>query len=123
MAAERLGGRKLPILLWLIILNIVVLNNFSNMRVVFGLGLWWITLGLIANSVAAHPAPHRVEVPAGAPQRVPFLARRPKIAAPESKVRLPQPDLGRPRVGLPAVGAVASFQIREEWTGSAESVS
>jgi O-antigen ligase len=41
-------SRQWLALLWLVILNFIVLNNFSNLIVVFGLGLWWITLGLIA---------------------------------------------------------------------------
>jgi O-antigen ligase len=41
-------SRKFPLVLWLIMLNEVVLINFSNLRVVFGWGLWWVTLGFIA---------------------------------------------------------------------------
>lgn len=41
-------SRKLPLILWLILLNEVVLINFSNLRVVFGWGLWWVSLGFIA---------------------------------------------------------------------------
>jgi O-antigen ligase len=44
-----LWSRKLLILLWLALLSHIVVNNFANMRVVYGLGLWWLTLGLIAN--------------------------------------------------------------------------
>jgi O-antigen ligase len=38
--------------LWLLPLAQVVVNNFSNMRVPFGLGLWWLSLALIANVIA-----------------------------------------------------------------------
>ena len=44
-------SRKLLVILWLVILSHIIVNNFSNMRVVFGLGMWWITLGLIASLV------------------------------------------------------------------------
>lgn len=37
--------------LWLLPLAQVVVNNFSNMRVPFGLGLWWMSLALIANVI------------------------------------------------------------------------
>jgi O-antigen ligase len=45
-------NRRLIYILWLSIFNHIVVNNFSNMRVPFGLGMWWITLGLIANLVS-----------------------------------------------------------------------
>jgi O-antigen ligase len=38
--------------LWLLPLAQAVTNNFSNMRVPFGLGLWWMSLALIANVIA-----------------------------------------------------------------------
>lgn len=41
-------SKKFLIVLWLVILFHFVVNNFSNMRVVFGLGMWWIALSLIA---------------------------------------------------------------------------
>lgn len=44
-------SRKLVGILWLALLAHVVVNNFSNMKVVYGLGLWWLTLGLIASLV------------------------------------------------------------------------
>lgn len=42
-------GRNFIIILWLIMVNLIVLNNFVNLTVVYGVGLWWITLGLIAS--------------------------------------------------------------------------
>lgn len=42
-------NQKLLAVLWLALLAHLVVNNFSNMRVEFGLGLWWLTLGLIAS--------------------------------------------------------------------------
>jgi O-antigen ligase len=41
-------SRQLLLLLWLVIAAHIIVNNFSNMRNTFGLGMWWITLGLIA---------------------------------------------------------------------------
>jgi O-antigen ligase len=46
---EGFWSRKLLAILWLVIASHVIVNNFSNMRNVFGLGVWWITLALIAN--------------------------------------------------------------------------
>ena len=43
--------RKLVASLWLVIVAYVIVNNFSVMKVPFGLGLWWLTLGLIASFV------------------------------------------------------------------------
>lgn len=42
-------GKKFIVILWLIMINLIVLNNFVNLLVVYGIGLWWITLGLIAS--------------------------------------------------------------------------
>jgi O-antigen ligase len=36
---------------WLGVLTFVVVNNFENMKVTFGLGLWWLILGLIATTI------------------------------------------------------------------------
>jgi O-Antigen ligase len=51
MPTEGFFGRRLLIILWLAMATHVVVNQFSNMRVSFGLGMWWITLGLIASIV------------------------------------------------------------------------
>ncbi len=42
-----LGGRFLA-MLWLAVATHIVVNNFVNMRVTFGLGMWWLAVGLIA---------------------------------------------------------------------------
>lgn len=42
-------------LLWLALAAHVVVNNFSNMQVSFGLGLWWLTLALVAVSLDPDP--------------------------------------------------------------------
>jgi O-antigen ligase len=45
---EGFWSRKLLLIFWFLIGFHFVVNNFSNMRVVYGLGLWWVTLGFIA---------------------------------------------------------------------------
>lgn len=45
-------SRKLLVVFWLLLLFHVIVNNFSNMRVVYGLGLWWVTLGFIGAMVS-----------------------------------------------------------------------
>ena len=40
------------IIFWLLLIFHFIVNNFSNMRVVYGLGLWWITLGFIGVMVS-----------------------------------------------------------------------
>ncbi len=47
MPKAGLRSRKLIIMLWLVILFHIIVSNFINMIVVYGLGIWWITLGLI----------------------------------------------------------------------------
>ena len=56
---EGFWSRKLVIIYWLIILTHIIVNNFSDIDLVFSLGMWWITLALIANITQAylHPAP------------------------------------------------------------------
>lgn len=49
-------SRKLVVLLWALLAAHVAVNSFSNMKVVFGLGQWWLALGLIATMVASRPA-------------------------------------------------------------------
>jgi O-antigen ligase len=49
-------SRKLVVLLWALLAAHVAVNNFSNMKVVFGLGQWWLVLGLIATVVSSRPA-------------------------------------------------------------------
>ena len=52
--------------LWLVIAAFVIVNNFSVMKVTFGLGLWWLTLGLIGSTVhryrASAPQPGPIDV-------------------------------------------------------------
>jgi O-antigen ligase len=54
MPASGFLSRKLVGVLWLIIASYIVVNSFSRMIVVFGLGLWWLTLGLAASLTARH---------------------------------------------------------------------
>ncbi len=60
-----LASRKLVVLLWAVLAAHVTVNNFSNMRVVFGLGQWWLVLGLIATlvSVQATHDPEQLSTP------------------------------------------------------------
>lgn len=44
-------SRRLLIILWLIAASFFIVNQFSNFRVTFGFGMWWITLGLIGSLV------------------------------------------------------------------------
>ena len=57
MPKEGFWSRKLLLLLWAELLFHFVVNNFSNMRVVYGLGIWWVTLGLIAAMVSPYFLP------------------------------------------------------------------
>ena len=69
MPGHGFWSRKLLIIFWLVILSHIIVNNFSNMKVVFGLGMWWITLGLIASMIQPHIA-------AGEPFFIPRARRR-----------------------------------------------
>ena len=44
-------GRRLLVVFWLVPAMHFVVNNFSNMKVPFGLGMYWLSLGLIAGIV------------------------------------------------------------------------
>jgi O-antigen ligase len=44
-------SRRLLIILWLIAGSFFIVNLFSNFRVTFGFGMWWVTLGLIGSLV------------------------------------------------------------------------
>lgn len=52
LPAEGFWSRKLLVIFWLLLLFHIIVNNFSNMRVVYGLGLWWIILGFIGVMVS-----------------------------------------------------------------------
>lgn len=54
-------GRKFLVVLWLTPAMHFVVNNFSNMKVPFGLGVYWLTLGLIAGIV--YPPRSRIDEP------------------------------------------------------------
>ncbi len=48
---EGFWSKKLLIILWLVLAHIFIVNNFFNTIIVYGLGMWWITLGLIGTVV------------------------------------------------------------------------
>lgn len=50
-------SRKLLIILWLVIATHIIVSNFVNIIVVYGLGVWWITLALIASLVNGRSLP------------------------------------------------------------------
>lgn len=54
MPTSGFWSRKLVSVLWLALLFHVVVNNFSNMRIVYGLGMWWLTLGLLASILSRY---------------------------------------------------------------------
>lgn len=47
MPRDGFWSRKLVIVLWLVAAHFVIVNNFFNMIIVYSLGIWWITLGMI----------------------------------------------------------------------------
>jgi len=56
MPVSGMMSRNLLVCLWLMLLSHVVINNYANMRSEWGLGLWWVTLGMIASLVVRyHP--------------------------------------------------------------------
>jgi O-antigen ligase len=57
MPADGHINRQLVMCLWLVLVAHVVVNNYSNMRVVVGLGIWWLTLGMIASVVTRFATP------------------------------------------------------------------
>ena len=59
-----LHARRFAAGLWLVVLAFVVVNNFSVMKSPYGLGLWWLCIGLIATTVARYltPVPSRLGV-------------------------------------------------------------
>lgn len=51
LPADGVISRKFMVCLWLMLASHVVVNNYANMRIEWGFGLWWIVLGLIASLV------------------------------------------------------------------------
>jgi O-antigen ligase len=51
LPVEGVWSKRSLILSWLFIIGYITINMFHNMRVVFGLSLWWMGLALIANIV------------------------------------------------------------------------
>jgi O-antigen ligase len=61
LPSQGFWGKKLLLIFWLAILSHVVVNNFSNMRVVFGLGIWWMALAFIATILSGANQPAKDE--------------------------------------------------------------
>ena len=58
-------SRALLVILWMVILDHLVVNFFSDMQhSTYGMGMWWVTLGLIANMVERYLQPGDMELPA-----------------------------------------------------------
>ncbi len=53
LSRSSFASRTLLVILWTVLAGHVVVNNLSNMRVVYGLGQWWLILGLIAVIVSS----------------------------------------------------------------------
>lgn len=49
-----LNSWRMTYLLWLVVLSFVVVMNFAPIIVVFGLGLFWVSLGLISNTIHSY---------------------------------------------------------------------
>ncbi|MGB7875299.1 MAG: O-antigen ligase family protein [Anaerolineales bacterium] len=53
-AQKGLKSRNMTYLLWLVYLSFFIVMNFAPIVVVFGLGLYWVTLGLISNNLQSY---------------------------------------------------------------------
>jgi O-antigen ligase len=64
MPKEGFISRPMLILLWMVILDHIVVNFFSDMRhSTYGMGMWWITLGLIGSIVDTYIQPDDSDLP------------------------------------------------------------
>jgi O-antigen ligase len=71
-------SRALLAILWLVILDHLVVNTFSDMRhSTYGMGMWWLTLGLIGGLVSRY-LPRRDGMLAADPQSWSYLEGLPK---------------------------------------------
>jgi len=69
MPKEGFWSRALLIVFWMVILDHIVVNLFSDMnRSMYGMGMWWVTLGLIATMVNTYHRPADLSLPAWARQ-------------------------------------------------------
>lgn len=51
-------SRNILVIFWMVLVSHIVVYSFTNMRIVYVLGAWWLALGLIARFMDAHqPAP------------------------------------------------------------------
>jgi len=54
LTSDGLKSKKMIYMLWLVVLSFIIVKNFAPIVVVFGLGLYWVTLGLISNTIRAY---------------------------------------------------------------------
>lgn len=55
-------SRRLLVVLWSILAGHVIVNNLSNMKIAFGLSVWWMTLALIGVAVTRAVRPADVDI-------------------------------------------------------------
>jgi O-antigen ligase len=78
LPAKGFWSQRLLIILWLTILNQIVVNSFMDMtHFLYGMGIWWITLGLIGSMVSHYLRPEDIGVPSWI-YRSPALLNSPK---------------------------------------------
>jgi O-antigen ligase len=64
MPKEGFGSRALLVIFWMVILDHSIVNLFSDMsRSMYGMGMWWITLGLIATMINTYHHPSDMSLP------------------------------------------------------------
>jgi O-antigen ligase len=51
LGSEDMFGKRLLLILWVVIAGHVIVSNFSNIRMTFGLAVWWLSLALIGNII------------------------------------------------------------------------
>jgi O-antigen ligase len=57
-------SRRLLIVLWVTILNQIIVNSFMDMtHFLYGMGIWWVTLGLIGSMVSHYLRPEDIGLP------------------------------------------------------------
>ncbi len=83
LESDGFANRKLLALLWLALVAHLVVNNFSNMRVEFGLGMWWLTLGLVGSLEARTKKTVEVQIRDGGRLQGLMTRHRLRLSRPE----------------------------------------